>query len=66
MGSHVNGYRSLPMAAALPRYRLLREDTANKWALCGVGEVPDALNPLDLVTAGLATDNFVAAGELLR
>jgi hypothetical protein len=54
------------MAAALPRFRLLRQNTAGNWALCGAGEVPEAINPLDLNNAALATDGFVAAGELLR
>lgn len=65
MSSQTIGYRSLPMAAALPRFRLLRENASNQWALCGVGEVPDAANPLDLNNTALATDLFVVAGELL-
>jgi hypothetical protein len=54
------------MAAALPRYRLLRQNTSGNWALCGAGEVPDAINPLDLNNTALATDGFVAAGSLLN
>jgi hypothetical protein len=53
------------MSAALPRYRLLKANSTPAWALAGVGEVPEALNPLDLNNAALATDGFEAAGELL-
>ena len=65
MSSQVLESRTLPMSVALPRYRLMKANSTPAWALCGVGEVPEALNPLDLNTAQLATDGFDAAGELL-
>lgn len=66
MSSTVISSRTLIMAAALPRHRLLKENSSNKWALCGAGEVPDAINPLDLNNAALATDLYTAAGDLLN
>lgn len=64
MSSYVRGARTLPIAAALPKYRLVRQDANGKWALCGVGEVPEAMNTVESNTA-MATDGFQAGCELL-
>jgi hypothetical protein len=64
VSSQVRTSRSLVIAAALPKYRLVRQDSNGKWALCGVGEVPEAINSVESNTA-MATDLFQAACELL-
>ncbi len=73
MSSFVNDMRSLPIAAALTKSRLVKQTSpvsptsSATWSHCGAGDIADGImTQTSDTTMANATPAFVAAAELLR